>query len=256
MATANGGRYFQRSAAWRRLEMVNVKSLHSQGKIIGTLVTVGGAMIMTLVRGPVIQFPWTNDHQTLHHQTSANTVTTQDQIKGSLMITVGCFSWASFLILQAHTLKSYPVELSLTTLVCLMGMLEGSIVTVVAEWANASIWSINWDIKLFVAVYGGITCTGLAYYICGVVMRERGPVFVTAFNPLGMVIVAILGSIFIAEKLNLGSVVGAVVIVVGLYMVLWGKSKDQNQQYQDKESSIDQQHKEGMKTEMLKHNVV
>lgn len=39
--------------------------------------------------------------------------------------------------------------------------------------------------------------------------------------------------------------------MVGLYMVLWGKSKDQNQQYQ--ESSIDQQHKDGMKTEILKH---
>ncbi|KAK1415585.1 hypothetical protein QVD17_31368 [Tagetes erecta] len=222
-----------------RLEIVRMKSLHSQGKMIGTLVTVGGAMIMTLVRGPAIQFPWTNDHQPLHPQTSANTVSTQDQIKGSLMITVGGFCWASFIILQAHTLKSYPVELSLTTLVCMMGALEGSILTVMAEWGNASIWSINWDVKLFAAVYSGIMSSGCAYYIFGVVMQERGPVFVTSFNPIGMVIVAILGSLFLAEKLTLGSVVGAVVIVVGLYMVLWGKSKDQNQQYQDEESSID-----------------
>ncbi|KAK1415589.1 hypothetical protein QVD17_31372 [Tagetes erecta] len=234
-----------------RLEMVKMKSLHSQGKMIGTLVTVGGAMIMTLVRGPVIQFPWTN-HQTLQHQTSANTVTTQDQIKGSLMITVGCFCWASFVILQAHTLKSYPVELSLTTLVCMMGALEGSVLAVVAERAKASIWSINWDIKLFAAIYSGIMCSGFAYYISGVVMQERGPVFVTAFNPLAMVIIVILGSFVLAEKLNLGSVVGAVVIVVGLYMVLWGKSKDQIQQNQDQDqdqkSSMDHQHEDIKKT--------
>ncbi|MFS7961473.1 putative EamA domain-containing protein [Helianthus anomalus] len=70
-------------------------------------------------------------------------------------------------------------------------------------------------------------------------MQDRGPVFVSAFNPLGLVFVAILGSTILAEKLNLGSVLGAVIIVFGLYLVLWGKCKDQNQQHQ--ESSIAQQ---------------
>ncbi|KAF5794830.1 hypothetical protein HanXRQr2_Chr08g0332551 [Helianthus annuus] len=88
-----------------RLEIVKLKSLHSQGKIIGTLVTIGGAMIMTLIRGPAIQFPWTNQHN-LHHQTSVNSVSTHDQIKGSLMITSGCFSWAGFVIVQvSFTIK-------------------------------------------------------------------------------------------------------------------------------------------------------
>ncbi|KAJ0764337.1 putative EamA domain-containing protein [Helianthus annuus] len=236
-----------------RLEIVKLKSLHSQGKIIGTLVTIGGAMIMTLIRGPAIQFPWTNQHN-LHHQTSVNSVSTHDQIKGSLMITSGCFSWAGFVIVQAIALKSYPAELSLTTLVCMIGALEGSILAVVAEGANASIWSIDWDVKLFAAIYSGIICSGSAYYISGVVMQERGPVFVTAFNPLGMVIIAILGSSILAEKLNMGSVLGAVVIVIGLYLVLWGKSKDTNQQ--DQELSINQQDYDGIKTLTLKHNVV
>ncbi|MFS7961457.1 putative EamA domain-containing protein [Helianthus anomalus] len=264
--------------------MVKMKSIHSQGKIIGTLVTVGGAMIMTLIRGPAFQFPWTNDN-TVHHQTSVNVVDTQDQIKGSVMIALSCFSLASFVIVQALTLKSYPAELSLTALVCMIGTLEGSVLTMVAERANASIWSINWDVKLFAAIYSvrknsslfkcrnrfsktkwnrisevhiigfiGILCSGCAYYISGVVMQERGPVFVTAFNPLGMVIIAVLGSFILSEKLNLGSVLGAVVIVVGLYLVLWGKSKDQNQQ--DQKASINQQHCDGMKTLMLQHNVV
>ncbi|XP_071687236.1 WAT1-related protein At2g39510-like [Rutidosis leptorrhynchoides] len=86
--------------AWiLRLEKVKMESLHSQGKIIGTLVTVGGAMIMTLITGPVIQFPWTYQH-TIHQQSSVNTKSSHDQIKGSLMITAGCFSWASFVIVQ------------------------------------------------------------------------------------------------------------------------------------------------------------
>lgn len=50
----------------------------------------------------------------------------------------------------------------------------------------------------------GVVCSGMAYYIQGIVMKERGPVFVTAFNPLGMIIVAVLGSVILAEQITLG----------------------------------------------------
>jgi len=50
----------------------------------------------------------------------------------------------------------------------------------------------------------GIVCSGMAYYIQGAVMKDRGPVFVTTFNPLCMVIVAIMGSFFLAEIMYLG----------------------------------------------------
>ena len=47
-------------------------------------------------------------------------------------------------------------------------------------------------------------CSGIAYYVQGIVMKERGPVFVTAFNPLCMIITAVLGSIILAEEITLG----------------------------------------------------
>lgn len=50
----------------------------------------------------------------------------------------------------------------------------------------------------------GIMCSGVAYYIQGIVMKERGPVFVTAFNPLCMIITALMGSIILAEEITLG----------------------------------------------------
>lgn len=50
----------------------------------------------------------------------------------------------------------------------------------------------------------GVFCSGIAYYVQGVVMKERGPVFVTAFSPLSMVIVAILSSFILAEQMFLG----------------------------------------------------
>lgn len=46
--------------------------------------------------------------------------------------------------------------------------------------------------------------SGVAYYTMGVVTRERGPVFFSAFNPLSTVVVAIVGSLVLAEQMYLG----------------------------------------------------
>ncbi|KAK4419112.1 WAT1-related protein [Sesamum alatum] len=207
-----------------RLEKVRLMSIHSQAKIIGTLATVAGAMIMTLVRGPNLDLPWTKVMANHAHQQSE--VNLQHSIKGALMITVGCFSWACFMILQAVTLRTYPAELSLTAWICLLGTAQGAAVAVVMEKGNAAAWAINWDTKFLAAAYSGIFCSGIAYYVQGVIMKERGPVFVTAFSPLSMVIVAIMSSFILAEQMFLGRVVGAFVIVVGLYFVVWGKKND------------------------------
>ncbi|KAK6140268.1 hypothetical protein DH2020_025964 [Rehmannia glutinosa] len=211
-------------ACFFRLEKVKLMSIRSQAKIIGTLATVAGAMIMTLVRGPNIGLPWTK--QGLSHGHQQAEVNLQHSIKGAIMITIGCFSWACFMILQAVTLRTYPAELSLTAWICLLGTAEGAAVALVMEKGNSAAWSIKWDTKFLAAAYSGIFCSGIAYYVQGVVMKERGPVFVTAFSPLSMVIVAIMSSFILAEQMYLGRVVGAFVIVMGLYFVVWGKKND------------------------------
>ncbi|XP_022862763.1 WAT1-related protein At2g39510-like [Olea europaea var. sylvestris] len=129
--------------------------------------------------------------------------------------------------MQAKTLESYPALLSLTAMICAAMGVEGFIASVVLEKGiNFAVWSIHWDIKLLAYVYGGILCSGLGNYISLHILREKGPVFLTSFNPLTMLIVAGMSSFILAEQLELGKVVGGFVIVVGLYLVLWGKTKD------------------------------
>ncbi|KAG2730172.1 hypothetical protein I3760_01G280300 [Carya illinoinensis] len=135
------------------LEKVSIRRLHSQAKILGTIVTVGGAMLMTLFSGPMLKLPWTNRNT---HQKFTNAANEQDHIKGGLMVIAGSVCWSGFIILQAITLRSYPAELSLTVLICLMGTLENIIVAVVIERGNPTAWSIHLDTKLLAALYGGI----------------------------------------------------------------------------------------------------
>lgn len=50
----------------------------------------------------------------------------------------------------------------------------------------------------------GVVCSGVAYYVQGIVIKQRGPVFVTAFNPLCMIVTALMGSIILKEEITLG----------------------------------------------------
>ncbi|KAL1124859.1 hypothetical protein V6Z11_A13G003100 [Gossypium hirsutum] len=186
-----------------RMEKIDVKKVRCQAKILGTMVTVAGAMLMTLYKGPIIDLFWS-----------------------SILLLLATFAWASLFVLQAKALKTYKDhQLSLTSLVCFVGTLQAIAVTFVMEH-KASVWQIGWDMNLLAAAYAGIVTSSISYYVQGMVIKKRGPVFATAFSPLMMIIVAIMGSFILAEKIFLGGVIGAILIVIGLYSVLWGKHKE------------------------------
>ncbi|PUZ39348.1 hypothetical protein GQ55_9G295500 [Panicum hallii var. hallii] len=206
-----------------RMERINIKERRSQAKIAGTAITVGGAMLMILFKGPIVNFPWTKHIS--HAFSDSGAHNSGHWLMGTFMILLSCFCWSAFFILQSYTLRSYPCELSLTTLICALGATESGAVALVME-RDPKAWSIGFDMRLFTAVYSGIMCSGIAYYVQGIVIKERGPVFVTAFSPLCMIIVTLLGSIILSEVVTLGRLIGAAVIVVGLYALIWSKNKD------------------------------
>lgn len=134
------------------------------------------------------------------------------------------------------TLEEYPAEFSLAAWVCVMGVVEGGIVALIME-RDMSAWVIGFDSRLLAAAYSvsslyirsihliqlhniyfiklflmhqkciflqGVVCSGIAYYVQSVVNKIRGPVFVTAFSPLSMVITAVLAAIILAENVHVG----------------------------------------------------
>jgi len=207
-----------------RMENVNIKKLRSQAKIVGTIVCVGGAMLMTLYKGPIVKMVWSAHHQS--PQTSAAAaIDNKNWIIGSVLIIAATLAWSGLFILQAAVLKKYSAQVSLATLICFLGTLQAAVLGV-AVVREPSKWALGWDINLLAAVYSGVVTSAIAYYVQGLCMRLKGPVFATAFSPLMMIIVAIMGSIILSESIFLGSVLGGVMIAIGLYAVLWGKLKD------------------------------
>lgn len=213
-----------------RMEKINMKKVRCQAKVVGTLVTVAGAMLMTLYKGPIVEMFWTK-HASNHRQNNngTNTATSSDKdwLIGSILLIIATLAWSSLFVLQAKAIETYKNhQLSLTSLMCFIGTIQAIVVTFVMEH-KPSVWTIGWDMNLLAAAYAGIVASGLSYYVQGLVIRKKGPVFATAFSPLMMIIVAIMGSFILAEQIFLGSVLGAILIVIGLYSVLWGKHKEQ-----------------------------
>ncbi|KAM0954038.1 putative EamA domain-containing protein [Dioscorea sansibarensis] len=207
-----------------RMEKLDLKRVICQAKLVGTLVTVAGAMLMTLYKGPIVEMVWTKHKHTHEVQTSESN--DKDWLKGSIFLIVATLAWAAVFILQTEALKKYAkAPISLTSLICFVGTLQAIVVTFVME-RKVSVWSVGWDLNLLAAAYAGIVTSSVAYYVQGLVIQEKGPVFATAFSPLTMIIVPVMGSFILAENIYLGSVIGAVLIVAGLYSVLWGKFKE------------------------------
>ncbi|XP_020248870.1 WAT1-related protein At4g08290-like isoform X5 [Asparagus officinalis] len=201
------------------LEKLDFKSPRGIAKIVGTLVSLAGVTIMTLYKGPAVKNLW---EALIHIQGS---VVHESWVKGSILTVVSCITWSIWYIMQAVTLKRYPAQLSLTTWMNFVGGAQSAVFTVCVAHKPAD-WALRLDINLWSILYGGVVCSGLIIFIQLWCTKEKGPVFVTMFNPVATILVAVLAYVIFGEKLYTGSITGGVIVIIGLYLVLWGKEKD------------------------------
>ncbi|CAK9182116.1 unnamed protein product [Ilex paraguariensis] len=57
--------------------------------------------------------------------------------------------------------------------------------------------------------------------------KATRPVVVAMSKPLAVFIAAVMGITFLGDALYIGSVIGAAIIAVGFYAVMWGKAKEE-----------------------------
>ncbi|CDO99217.1 unnamed protein product [Coffea canephora] len=204
-----------------RLEVIELRNPRGIAKVLGTLVSLAGVMTMTLFKGPILKNLW----RPIIHLQGGNTVIQDDWLKGSVLTVSSCITWSIWYIMQAYTLKRYPAQLSLTTWMNFVGAAQSAVFTVIAHHKRAD-WTIGFNIDFWSTIYGGVVISGMVTLIQLWCTGQKGPVFVTMFNPLSTLLVAILAYFVLGEKLYLGSIVGGVIVIFGLYLLLWGKKND------------------------------
>nr|CAB3503646.1 unnamed protein product [Digitaria exilis] len=209
-----------------RMEIVNVKSLRGLAKIAGTVVSFTGVTTMTMYKGAAISSLWKSP---IHiNGGGGGSVAHDSWVKGSVLAVASCICWSIWYIMQASSLKRYPAQLSLTAWMCTVGGIQSTIFTVFMQHKPED-WLIGFGLKFWCIVYSGIACNGFTVFVQLWCTEKKGPVFVTMFNPLSTIMVAILADFIFGENLYVGSIIGGVVVILGLYMLLWGKENDQEQ---------------------------
>lgn len=83
------------------MERVNIKQIRGLAKVVGTLVTFAGALVMTLYKGPILDFFWTRKAN--HHFNSGGGAANQHWVAGTLFILLGCVAWSCFYVLQVSS---------------------------------------------------------------------------------------------------------------------------------------------------------
>lgn len=205
-----------------RMEKLDIRKASSQAKSVGTIVAIIGASIMTLYKGPRLlgsNLPSdsSHDHSLLSQESN--------WVLGGLLITTTCIMSSGWNILQTDTVKKYPEHMTIVFFTCFFGSIQCAILTLALE-SNPKAWMVKPGIEMIAIVFSAFSGSVFRYNVLTWCLDKKGPLYVAMFKPLGMVIAAIMGIIFLADTLHLGSVIGAVVISAGFYSVLWGKAKE------------------------------
>ncbi|WVZ65018.1 hypothetical protein U9M48_014451 [Paspalum notatum var. saurae] len=198
-----------------RLEKVDIRSLRSIAKIVGTAICLTGAVFMAFFKGPELLG-------------AVLLSAPSDWVKGGIYLVGNAVCVSIWYILQVPVCKSYLDPLSLATWMCFLATLQCAVMAFFLEHNYLEIWKLTsfWEFPCI--LYGGVFASGANFFIQSWCISVKGPLYSAIFTPLSAVITAILSTIFLHEKLHVGSVLGAVTIIVGLYVVLWGKAGDSN----------------------------
>ncbi|RWW77646.1 hypothetical protein BHE74_00014183 [Ensete ventricosum] len=195
------------SSSLCRLEQININSRYGVAKVVGTVASVGGATIITLIKRP----PLLHHHHHHHHAklflgASSNTIL--NWTLGCVYVLGNCVAWSGWMVLQ------------------------------------------------------GLVASGISFSLQIWCIDRGGPLFVAVFQPAQTVVVAIMAAVILGDQLYTGGydyinfikhisqsqfsphnaqstkpfghclsfffsrIIGSILIVFGLYFVLWGKSEE------------------------------
>ncbi|KAI4328552.1 hypothetical protein L6164_020896 [Bauhinia variegata] len=155
-----------------RMENLNPKLQSILAKIIGTVVSIKGV---------------------------------QRGINYDLLCAAATLCLSLLLIVQTWIMKDFP-ELILMTICCGFVVILSTIVALIAEH-NPTAWVLRPDIELVAILYSAIFVVTMRNVVNAWACSKKGPVYVSMFNPLGMVMAIGMGFIFLGDVLYLESMI-------------------------------------------------
>ncbi|KAL5552942.1 hypothetical protein UlMin_040343 [Ulmus minor] len=220
-----------------RMEKLNLRKSSSQAKSVGTVVSIAGAFIMTFYQGPPVI------KAAIYHLGFTKTkpflfISQSHWILGGFLLAAESFAASLWFIIQASILKKYPAVLIIILSYSFFVTVESGIIALIME-KDLSAWRLQPDIRLVAVLYAGIIRNAFRFCLLTWCLKETGPLYVSMFEPLSVVVADLIDVLFLGQTLYLGSLVGAAVIIIGFYGVMWGKAKEQKAGEISEEGSLE-----------------
>ncbi|XP_010550438.1 PREDICTED: WAT1-related protein At3g53210 [Tarenaya hassleriana] len=204
-------------AALLGIEKVDLKSKDGVSKAVGTVVSVAGSLVITLYKGPSIYQP------SLGLDRPQNTKQYKNWTLGCICLMGHCLCWSSWIVLQAPFLKKYPSCFSFVSYSCLFAVLQFFGIALYFE-SDSDAWKISSPAEVSALLYSGLVASAMVFAIQIWVVNRGGPLFVSAYLPLQTLLAAFMAAVALGERFSIGGLVGAILVIVGLYLVVVGKS--------------------------------
>ncbi|XP_010502813.1 PREDICTED: LOW QUALITY PROTEIN: WAT1-related protein At5g40210 [Camelina sativa] len=185
------------------MEKVSMRKNSSVAKVVGTIVSIVGALVATLYHvmvpssSPHLNHPFTflSLLWRLHHHRRILI-----ESSGGLLALEYTLIVVSYTI-QTHIMREYPSEfaLALSHNVCIS--VSCAFVSLFAKKNNPSAWIMRSKIMLICIVATGmVNSTG--YVVESWTVRHKGPMFLAMFRPLAILTAVVLGAIFLGDSLS------------------------------------------------------
>ncbi|KAL8499561.1 hypothetical protein ACS0TY_022488 [Phlomoides rotata] len=235
-------------------ETVNLRRAEGQTKVGGTLVCVSGAILMAVFRGPAVFGFGESDAGVVEISAKGQPVPAVWLMSnflglgidswhlGVLCLIGNCMCMAAYLAIQAPLLAKYPASISVTAYSYSFGALF-MVVTGYLVTNESTEWNLTQS-EVFAVCYAGIVASALSYGMVTWSNKILGPALVALYNPLQPLASALLSKVFLGSPIYLGSILGGLLIIAGLYLVTWAS-------YSEKQANIAISHVSSRSSEPL-----
>ncbi|KAI4313237.1 hypothetical protein L6164_026230 [Bauhinia variegata] len=184
------------------IEKVYMKSKSGKAKVLGTCVSISGALLLISYKGMPLINP-----QSHHTKNKATSIPSDHKLEkwliGSILLTAASLLWSSWFLIQVRISKRYPCQYSSTAILSLFSAIQSAILSLVIERQNAT-WILKGKMEIMSVIYGGLVGSGLCYVAMSWCVKQKGPVFTAAFTPLIQIFVAVLDFSILQEEIYLG----------------------------------------------------
>uniref|UniRef100_A0A0D3A992 WAT1-related protein n=1 Tax=Brassica oleracea var. oleracea TaxID=109376 RepID=A0A0D3A992_BRAOL len=171
-----------------RFEKLIVKTKAGYGVVFGAMISLAGALILTLYQG--IPLSNSQEHATISHIQKGH----ENWIKGS------------------------------TVILSVFGTLQCALLSLI-KTRHVEDWILRDKLTIITVIIAGVGAQGMCTVGISWCIKQRGPVFTSAFSPVTLMFATVFDFLILHRIIYLGSVVGSVVVFIGLYIFLWSKRK-------------------------------